>query len=79
VNFSDALNSIKSGAKAYREGWNGKGLRIQIQRPDEGSMMTLPYIYMSYPEDAKTTPGCKVPWIASQTDMLADDWYAEPI
>jgi hypothetical protein len=36
--------------------------------------MTLPYIYINYPDDAKTTPGARVPWLASQTDMLADDW-----
>jgi hypothetical protein len=38
-------------------------------------MMTLPYIFISYPADAKGTPDCRVPWFPSQTDMLAEDWH----
>lgn len=41
---------------------------IELQRPDEGSKMTLPYIFM------KTADDHLVPWLASQSDMLADDW-----
>lgn len=74
MNFSTALEKIKEGVKLQREGWNGKGLWLEIQRPDVNSKMTLPYIFMSYPSDAKTTPGCRVPWLASQTDLLAEDW-----
>lgn len=55
-----------------RRGWNGKGMWISLQRPDKGSRMTVPYIYMS------TAQGGLVPWLASQTDMLADDWYEVP-
>ena len=57
-----------------RRGWNGKGLILELQRPDAHSKMTLPYIFMSYPSDAINTPGARVPWLASQTDMLAEDW-----
>jgi len=74
MNFGDALEALKRGSKVQREGWNGKGLWLELQWPDEHSKMTLPYIFMSYPDDAKTTPGAKVPWLASQTDMLSDDW-----
>lgn len=77
MKFGSALESLKFGAKIYREGWNGKGLRLEIQWPDEHSKMTLPYIYINYPDDAKTTPGARVPWVPSQTDVLADDWLAE--
>ena len=73
-NFSDALTALKGGCRVARSGWNGKGLWLEMQRPDAVSKMTLPYIYINYPEDAKTTPGARVPWFASQTDMLADDW-----
>ena len=75
MNFSEALDLIKLNKKMSRSGWNGNGLWIEIQRADEYSKMTLPYIYMTYPEDAKNMPGCKVPWLASQTDLLAEDWY----
>lgn len=72
--FGVALNKLKAGQAVTRYGWNGKGLRVQLQRPDENSKMTLPYLYMIYPDDAKNTPGARVPWLASQTDMLAEDW-----
>ena len=74
MTFSTALDKLKAGAKVARDGWNGKGLWLEIQRPDEHSKMTLPYIFMSYPENAINTPGACVPWLASQTDLLADDW-----
>ena len=74
MNFGQALDHLKAGGKVSRSGWNGAGLWLELQRPDANSKMTLPYIYINYPLDAKTTPGAKVPWLASQTDMLADDW-----
>jgi hypothetical protein len=74
MNFGQALNSVKIGSKISREGWNGKGLWIELQIPDANSKMTLPYLYINYPSDSKNTPGARVPWLASQTDILADDW-----
>jgi len=68
VNFSYALNFLKAGKKVRRSGWNGKGMWLQIQWPDTYSKMTLPYIYM------KTADNNVVPWLASQTDLLSDDW-----
>jgi hypothetical protein len=68
MTFSDALDELTDGNKITRSGWNGKGMWIEIQNPDEDSKMTLPYIYMS------TASGDLVPWIASQSDILADDW-----
>jgi hypothetical protein len=49
-------------------------LWLELQAPDTNSKMTLPYIFMSYPTDPRKTPGARMPWLASQTDMLADDW-----
>lgn len=74
LTFGDALVQLKTGKKVARSGWNGKGLWLELQTPDENSKMTLPYIFISYPSDAKTTPNAKVPWLASQTDMLSEDW-----
>lgn len=68
ITFSQALEVIKQGHRAYRSGWNGKNMYIQLQRPDANSKMTLPYIYMY------TAQGDLVPWLASQTDLLAEDW-----
>ncbi len=72
--FGVALAVLKSGGNVTRSGWNGKGLWLELMKPAPNTDMTLPYIFMCYPMDAKTTPGCRVPWLASQTDMLADDW-----
>lgn len=68
MNFSEALDKLKLGYKVTRSGWNGKGMWIHLQRPDENSRMTLPYIYMC------TVQGNLVPWLASQLDLLAEDW-----
>lgn len=74
MNFGQALEVLKAGGKVSRSGWNGVGLWLELQVPDAHSKMTLPYIYINYPVNAKTTPGAKVPWLASQTDVLAEDW-----
>ena len=87
--FGAVVEKLKSGDtgefKAYRDGWNGKGLYIKCQKPDEHSEMTLPYLYMEYPaydaEKGLGSPiypvGCRIPWLASQTDTLAEDWNVE--
>ena len=74
MNFGDALEFLKSGNAVTRKGWNGKGMWLELQTPDEHSKMTLPYIYMNYPKGEKYPNGCRVPWLASQTDMLSEDW-----
>ena len=72
--FGWALKKLKEGKKVARNGWNGKGLWLELQRPDAHSKMTLPYVYMNYPKGDKYHDGCRVPWLASQTDMLEEDW-----
>jgi len=66
--FSWALRKVKQGLSIQRSGWNGKGLKVKAQIPDENSKMTLPYLYIEYPD------GKRCPWLASQTDIMADDW-----
>ena len=84
--FSEALASLKSGEPMQRAGWNGKGMFVVLQRgyPDgiainrntaealrapEGLVCRfLPYLMM------RTADGSFVPWLASQTDLLAEDW-----
>ena len=67
-NFGSALEYLRQGRRMQRKGWNGKGMFVELQVPDEHSKMTLPYIYMY------TACGNRVPWLASQTDLLAEDW-----
>jgi hypothetical protein len=66
--FGGALAALRKGKRVTRRGWNGKGMYIELQRPDAHSKMTLPYIFM------KTADGNLVPWLASQTDLLSEDW-----
>ena len=81
LSFGDAITYLKLGYKVARAGWNGKGLTLSLKLPEEGvNDMTLPYIYMAYPSTpaSDTAPenhiNARVPWLASQTDMLAEDW-----
>ncbi len=69
-----AVKEMQDGKKVARTGWNGKGLWLELQTPDDHSKMTLPYVYINYPSDSANTPGARVPWMASQTDLLATDW-----
>jgi hypothetical protein len=66
--FGEALDRLLDGKRVARSGWNGKGMWLHLQRPDENSKMSLPYIYM------RTADGDLVPWLASQTDLLRFDW-----
>jgi hypothetical protein len=66
--IGDAIQEMREGGKIRRRGWNGKGMWLALQTPDENSKMSLPYIYLS------TVKGDLVPWLPSQADLLADDW-----
>ena len=66
--FGMAIQCLKDGHFVHRSGWNGRGMYLGLQTPNDKSANTLPYIYII------TVEGNRVPWLASQTDMLADDW-----
>ena len=72
MTFGDAIENMIEGRRVTRPGWNGTGMYIEIQNPDENSKMTQPYIYM------RTADGNFVPWTVSQTDVLAMDWEFAP-
>jgi len=68
--FGVAIYNLKSGRKvARRKGWNGTNMELALQVPDQHSKMSVPYIYML------TAQGHLVPWMATQSDMLAEDWF----
>ena len=69
MDFSQALIQLKLGAMLFRAGWNGRNQWIKFQSPDLKSKMSLPYLYI------KTSQGELVPWVASQSDLLASDWF----
>lgn len=81
--FGDAINFLKAGKKVARKGWNGKGmflfLATDIEFHTEADLscvsnlegdLTLPAVVMKTADDHFC-----VGWLASQTDMLADDWF----
>ncbi len=86
MNIGEAVTSMKNGNRVSREGWNGKGMYLAYQpgypngiainantakatgQPEGTVMKFLPYIMM------RTAGGEFVPWLCSQTDLLASDW-----
>lgn len=79
MNFGAAIAAAKEGKRVARAGWNGKGMWVRfvdlysdkefgiVEKPySEGTW--LPFLAM------KTVDNKLVPWLASQTDMLAEDW-----
>lgn len=84
MTFGLAVEAMKKGLKVARAGWNGKGMWLRLIDP-----LRNPYsICTDNNPDAIGTPidwiGMKtadnkfVPWLASQTDMLAEDWMVVP-
>jgi ABC-type branched-subunit amino acid transport system substrate-binding protein len=70
----DAIDLLRSGHRMARSGWNGKGMFLFYVKVWEHSS-TLPETYPTLPFLAmKTADNKVVPWLASQTDMLATDW-----
>ena len=85
LDFSDALDLVKQGAKIARRGWNGKDMWVEriphwdisdhddrphchLRPPRDGEVKMLPFLAL------KTVDNGFVPWLASQTDLLASDW-----
>lgn len=85
MNFGEALQALKDGKKVERSGWNGKGMFLYHVPANEYPAVTeiakqtfgdtVPYgAYIAM----KTAQNNVVPWLASQTDLLADDYIIVP-
>lgn len=83
MNFGLAIEAAKQGKKVARAGWNGKGMFLYYvpaaAYPPSTEVAKKAFGGENVPYGAyvamKTAQGNVVPWLASQTDMLADDWY----
>jgi len=81
-NFGDAIKYLKRGLKVAREGWNGKGMFIflanSIDFETKVDLSSLAHLEgeLTYPSIVMKTADNRfvVGWLASQTDMLAEDW-----
>lgn len=81
--FGQAIKELKAGARVSREGWNGKGMYLLLIKGGAVTEAIDEHYGKGWGE--KPTPvqdaiymytaqGDLVPWVASQTDLLADDW-----
>jgi len=74
MNIGGAVEALKHGMHVERVGWNGKGMFLyRVERREGGAMIGKfavfsPFIMMV------TAQGEHVPWLCSQTDLLAEDW-----
>jgi hypothetical protein len=86
MDFGHALHEVRTGSQIARAGWNGKDMYVAYQpgypdgiainantaqatgRPQGSVCRFLPYLLF------RTAQGDFVPWLASQADVLADDW-----
>ena len=83
MTFGEALVALKTGDRVRRAGWNGKGMFLFLV-PGSTFQVNRPPLLGIYPEgteiqyhahiDMKTAQGYVVPWLASQTDLLDEDW-----
>jgi hypothetical protein len=83
MNFSQALDAIKAGKRVARAGWNGKDMFLFLVPGSTFTVNRAPLLGI-YPEgtqinyhahiDMKTAQGYVVPWLASQADLLSEDW-----
>jgi hypothetical protein len=88
LTFGQALVALKQGCRVAREGWNGKGMWLKLVprnqwslHPGAGLDLHLAGIGMQERYGwigMKTTNNDFGPWLASQTDMLAEDWVVLP-
>ena len=83
MNFGQAIEVLKTGNKVTRVGWNGKDMFLFLVQGSQFKLNRPPLLGI-YPEgteinyrphiDMKTVNGEIVPWVASQSDLLGEDW-----
>jgi hypothetical protein len=76
LSFSQALELLKQNLRVQRTGWNGKGMWVELANMEGAELDSVngnTYPLYSYLV-MKTADNKLVPWLASQTDILANDW-----
>jgi hypothetical protein len=69
VNICDAMQAIKEGERVSRSGWTDKGFWIDMEVVGDDTC-----IYINFPPGDRVG-GMRIPWRASQDDLLFTDWY----
>lgn len=81
MNFGEALEALKSGKKVARKGWNGKSQYIELASnisytSSAGEVVNCEHDAIGNRAIAFVgTSGVQMGWLASQADMLAEDWH----
>ena len=80
LDFGKAIQLLKKGKKLQRSGWNGKNQYIELAtnisyRNANGEIINVNHEAMGNKAIAFVgTSGVQLGWLASQADMLAEDW-----
>ena len=80
MKFGQALEALKQGKKVSREGWNGKNQYIELATKisyinAQGEEINVNHATMGNKAIAFVgTSGVQLGWLASQADMLSEDW-----
>jgi hypothetical protein len=80
MTFGEAINKVKEGAKIARKGWNGKNQYVELATRISymnvrGEVVNCEYEAIGNKALAFVgTSGVQIGWLASQADMLANDW-----
>ena len=70
MDFGDAIRALKAGKLVTRQGWNGKNMYLYLEERLEGQEAVYEPCIVMRNAQGKYQPG----WLASQADVLADDW-----
>lgn len=73
MNFGKAIEKMKLGFMVSRNGWNGKGMFLRLITDSDYSIKGINKELCSF-IGMKTADDKFIPWLASQADMLAEDW-----
>lgn len=82
MSFSEAIDIMKKGGKVQRKGWNGKNQYIELAtcisyKNADGEIINVNHDAIGNKAIAFVgTSGVQIGWLASQADMLAEDWQA---
>lgn len=80
MDFGQAIQRLKNGMRVQREGWNGKGQYIELAtnisyKNTKGEVINAEHDAIGNKAIAFVgTSGVQLGWLASQADMLAEDW-----
>ena len=81
MSFGLAIEAAKQGKKIARSGWNGKGQYVELATGisytnNSGEVVNAEHAAIGNKALAFVgTSGVQLGWLASQADMLAEDWY----